>query len=200
MTALGPDPGLRLILGSASPRRSDLLEQIGLVPHDIRPPDIDEAPLPRELPRAYVARLAAAKAHAIPAAPGEVVLCADTTVAMGRRILGKPADTAEASAFLEALSGRRHRVLTAVAVAREGQLWQRTVEVAVRFKRLSKDEIAAYLSSGEWRGKAGGYAIQGMAGAFIPWINGSVSAVIGLPLVETAGLLNAAGYPVWRQG
>jgi len=200
MTASGPDTGLRLVLGSASPRRRELLAQIGLVPDDIRPPDIDEDPQRGELPRAYVRRLAAEKARAVPAGPGEVVLCADTTVAMGRRILGKPADADEARAFLAALSGRRHRVLTAVAVARDGRLRQRLVETAVAFKRLSGDEIGAYLDSGEWQGKAGGYAIQGMAGAFIPWINGSVSAVIGLPLAETAGLLVAAGYPVWRRG
>ncbi len=200
MTASGPDTGLRLVLGSASPRRRELLAQIGLVPDAIRPPDIDEDPQRGELPRAYVRRLAAEKARAVPAGPGEVVLCADTTVAMGRRILGKPADADEARAFLAALSGRRHRVLTAVAVARDGRLRQRLVETAVAFKRLSGDEIGAYLDSGEWQGKAGGYAIQGMAGAFIPWINGSVSAVIGLPLAETAGLLVAAGYPVWRRG
>ncbi|MBW7920889.1 MAG: septum formation inhibitor Maf [Rubellimicrobium sp.] len=191
---------MRLILGSASPRRRELLAQIGLVPDAIRPPDIDEDPQRDELPRPYVERLAAAKARAVAAGPGEVVLCADTSVAMGRRILGKPAGADEARAFLSALSGRRHRVLTAVAVAREGRLWERLVETRVAFKRLSGDEIAAYLDSGEWQGKAGGYAIQGMAGAFIPWINGSVSAVIGLPLAETAGLLVAAGYPVWRRG
>lgn len=192
-----PEAGPRLILGSASPRRRELLAQIGLVPDDIRPPDIDEDPMPGELPRAYVARLAAGKARAVTAGSDEIILCADTTVALGRRILGKPEDAAQAAAFLRLLSGRRHRVLTAVAVARDGRLWQRLVETAVRFKRLSDDEIAAYLASDEWRGKAGGYAIQGMAGAFIPWVNGSVSAVIGLPLVETAGLLVAAGYPVW---
>lgn len=200
MTTLGPDTGLRLILGSASPRRCELLAQIGVTPAAIRPPDIDETPRRDELPRAYVRRLAAEKARAVESGPGEVVLCADTTVTMGRRIIGKPADAAEAETFLRALSGRRHRVLTAVAVAREGQLRERLVETTVAFKRLSDDEIAAYLASGEWQGKAGGYAIQGMAGAFIPWINGSVSAVIGLPLVETAGLLVAAGFPVWRRG
>lgn len=199
MAEPGPGPGLRLILGSASPRRRDLLAQIGVIPHDIRPPDIDETPHPRELPRAHVLRLALEKAQAVPAAPDEIVLCADTTVAMGRRILGKPADTDEASAFLRALSGRRHRVFTAVAVRREGRLWQRVVETVVGMKRLSDAEIATYLASGEWQGKAGGYAIQGMAGAFIPRINGSASSVVGLPLAETAGLLLAAGFPVWRQ-
>lgn len=200
MTEPGPGQGLRLVLGSASPRRSELLAQLGIVPDHIRPPDIDESPLRGELPRAYVVRLAAAKVQAVPAASGEVVLCADTTVALGRRILGKPADPDEAAHYLRALSGRRHRVFTAVAVAREGRMWQRVAETAVRFKRLSDDEIAAYLASGEWQGKAGGYAIQGLAGAFVPWVNGSVSGVIGLPLVETAGLLVAAGYPVWRHG
>lgn len=200
MAKPGPGPGLRLILGSASPRRRDLLAQIGLVPHDIRPPDIDETPHARELPRAHVLRLALEKAQAVPAGPDEIVLCADTTVALGRRILGKPVDADEARIFLRALSGRRHRVFTAVAVRREDRLWKRVVETIVGMKRLSEGEIASYLSSGEWQGKAGGYAIQGMAGAFIPRINGSVSSVIGLPLAETAGLLTAAGFPVWRDG
>ncbi|MCC7320851.1 MAG: septum formation inhibitor Maf [Rubellimicrobium sp.] len=194
MSATGPDRGLRLILGSASPRRRELLAQIGVHPDAIRPPDIDETPLPRELPRAYVERLAAGKARALDPAPDEVILCADTTVALGRRILGKPADRAEAEAFLRLLSGRRHRVITALAVRREARLWQRTVDCVVAFKRLSGPEIADYLDSGEWQGKAGGYAIQGRAGAFIPWVNGSYTAVVGLPLTETAGLLTAAGY------
>lgn len=199
MTEPGPGPGLRLILGSASPRRRDLLAQIGVAPHDIRPPDIDETPLPRELPRAHVLRLALEKAQAVPAGTDEIVLCADTTVALGRRILGKPVDMDEASAFLRALSGRRHRVFTAVVVRHGERLWQRVVETVVGVKRLSEGEITTYLASGEWQGKAGGYAIQGMAGAFIPRINGSVSSVIGLPLTETAGLLVAAGFPVWRR-
>lgn len=199
MATDGPDPGLRLILGSASPRRHELLAQIGVVPDAIRPPDIDETPRKGELPRAYVLRLALEKVQAVDAAPDELVLCADTSIALGRRILGKPANTDEARHFLQMLSGRRHRVHTAVALRREERIWQRVVETAVAVKRLSDGEITAYLASGEWQGKAGGYAIQGMAGAFIPWINGSISSVIGLPLAETAGLLTAAGYPVWRR-
>ena len=199
MTTHAPDPGLRLILGSASPRRLDLLAQIGLTPDDIRPPDIDETPLKGELPRAYVERMAHEKARAVAAGPGEVVLCADTTVALGRRILGKPEDEAEARGFLQALSGRRHRVITAVAVRRADEIRVRSVETAVKMKRLGAVELAAYLASGEWQGKAGGYGIQGAAGAFIPWIGGSFTGVVGLPLAETAGLLTSMGYPVWRQ-
>jgi len=122
-----------------------------------------------------------------------VVLAADTVVALGRRMLGQPADAEEAGAFLVLLSGRRHRVITAVALRRGGRDWSRAVETAVRFKRLSAGEIAGYVASGEWRGKAGGYAIQGRAGGFIPWIGGSYSNVVGLPLTETLGLLAAAG-------
>ncbi len=188
-----------LILGSASPRRKQLLAQIGVVPDGIRPQDIDETPQPRELPTPYCQRMARQKAQAVAAGPDEVVLCADTTVALGRRILGKPADAGEAAEFLLALSGRRHKVITAIAVRRGDELWQRDVTTAVRMKRLSDAELNAYLASGDWQGKAGGYGIQGMAGAFIPWINGSFTAVVGLPLAETAGLLQAAGYPVWRQ-
>ena len=199
MTTHAPDPGLRLILGSASPRRLDLLAQIGLAPDDIRPPDIDETPRNGELPRAYVERMAREKALAVAAGPGEVVLCADTTVALGRRILGKPEDEAEARGFLQALSGRRHRVITAVAVRRGEEIRVRSVETAVKMKRLGAVELAAYLASGEWQGKAGGYGIQGAAGAFIPWIGGSFTGVVGLPLAETAGLLTSMGYPVWRQ-
>ncbi len=186
----------RLILGSASPRRRELLAQIGVVPDDIRPADIDETPLKAELPRPYCARVTLAKAAATPRADGEVVLVADTTVALGRRIVGKPADEKEAAAFLMALSGRRHRVFTCVAVASDGGLRHRVVESAVRMKRLSDNEVNAYLASGDWSGKAGGYAIQGPAGTFIPWISGSYSAIMGLPLVETATLLRSAGIAV----
>jgi septum formation protein len=190
---------LRLILGSASPRRLALLAQIGVVPDAVLPPDIDETPLPRELPRAHVERLAAAKAAAVAADPDDIVLCADTTVALGRRILGKPADAAEAADFLVKLGGRRHAVLTAVALRRGDRLWRRTSESAVRMKRLSDDELNAYLASGDWQGKAGGYGIQGLAGALIPWISGSYTGIMGLPLAETAALLSAAGWPLWRQ-
>lgn len=195
---LSPDPLPRLILGSGSPRRLELLGQLGLAPDDVRPPDIDETPLKDELPRPYCIRIARAKAEAVQAGAGDVVLCADTTVALGRRILGKPEDRDEAAAFLRALSGRRHRVVTAVAVRRGDRLWQRDVVSQVRMKRLSEPEIDGYLATGDWQGKAGGYAIQGPAGAFIPWISGSFTGIVGLPLAETAGLLQAAGLPVWR--
>ncbi len=185
---------MRLILGSGSPRRLELLAQLGLVPDAVRPPDIDESPRTDELPVAYVARMATEKAAALPPGPDEVVLCADTTVALGRRILGKPADAGEAAAFLYALSGRRHRVVTAVAVATQARTWHRTVSSTLRFKQLSDVEVNAYLATEDWRGKAGGYAIQGPAAALIPWIQGSFSAVVGLPLHETAQLLHAAGY------
>lgn len=189
---------MKLILGSGSPRRRDLLAQIGVIPHAVLPPDIDEDPRPDELPRPYCQRIARAKAEAVAAGDGDIVLCADTTVALGRRILGKPADAAEAEAFLRALSGRRHRVITAVAVRAGDRVWERDVVSAVKMKRLSDPEIAAYLASGDWHGKAGGYGIQGMAGAFIPWIEGSFTGIVGLPLAETAGLLQAAGYPLWQ--
>ncbi|MBC7132011.1 MAG: septum formation inhibitor Maf [Roseovarius sp.] len=187
-----------LILGSASPRRRDLLAQLGVVPDAIRPPEIDETPARGELPRPYCARIAREKARATEAGEDDIVLAADTTVAMGRRILGKPESAGEAAQFLHALSGRRHRVITAVAVRRGERLWVRDVPSAVRFKRLSDEEINTYLASGEWQGKAGGYGIQGLAGAFIPWISGSFTGIVGLPLAETAGLLQAAGYPVWK--
>lgn len=197
MTQTLPLP--RLILGSGSPRRRELLAQIGVSADEIRAPEIDETPARGELPRPYCVRLAAEKARAVPAGPDEVVLSADTTVALGRRILGKPADETEARAFLTMLSGRRHRVITAVAVRRGERLWQRDVVTQVQMKSLSSTEISAYVASDDWKGKAGGYGIQGPAGAFVPWINGSFTAVVGLPLAETAGLLQAAGYPVWER-
>ncbi|MFZ1339217.1 MAG: Maf family protein, partial [Paracoccaceae bacterium] len=186
---------MRLILGSASPRRSELLAQMGLVPDAVLPPDIDEDPRKGELPRPYAARLAREKALAVATGPDDVVLCADTTVALGRRILGKPADAGEAAAFLTLLGGRRHQVITAVAVRRGDRVWVRESVSAVKMKRLSDAELNTYLSSGEWQGKAGGYGIQGLAGAFIPWISGSFSGIMGLPVAETAALLTAAGYP-----
>jgi septum formation protein len=188
----------RLVLGSGSPRRLELLAVLGIVPDAVRPPDIDEDPRQGELPRPYCARIAAEKVAAVEAGADDVVLCADTTVALGRRIMGKPADAAEAEAFLKTLTGRRHRVYTAVAVRRGDRIWERVVESRVRMKRLSKTEIDGYLATGDWQGKAGGYSIQGPAGAFIPWLSGSHSAIVGLPLTETANLLTAAGYPVWR--
>ena len=182
----------RLILASASPRRLELLAQIGIRPDATLPAEIDETPRPGELARACALRLAAAKAEAIPAGDA-VVLAADTIVAVGRRILGKPASAAEAEAFLRLLSGRRHRVVTGVALRTPERTRLRAVETAVRFKPLDRAEIAAYLASGEWQGKAGGYAIQGRAGGLVPWIGGSYSNVVGLPLTETLGLLAAAG-------
>ncbi|TNF17734.1 MAG: septum formation protein Maf [Rhodobacteraceae bacterium] len=190
---------MTFILGSASPRRRELLERLNIVPDAIRAADIDETPAPGELPRPYCGRMAREKAQALEIAPGEVLLTADTTVALGRRILGKPGDAGEAADFLTRLGGRRHQVITAIAVRTTGGLWEKDVVSAVRMKRLSDLELNAYLASGEWRGKAGGYGIQGMAGAFIPWISGSYPAIMGLPLVETAGLLQAAGYPLYRE-
>lgn len=189
---------MKLILGSGSPRRRELLAQIGVVADDIRPPDIDETPAPRELPRPYCARMAREKALAVRADTDDIVLSADTTVALGRRILGKPADAGEAAEFLLAMSGRRHRVITAVAVKRGAQTWERDVVTTVQMKRLSDEELNAYLTTNDWQGKAGGYGIQGPAGALIPWISGSFTAVVGLPLAETATLLTAAGYPMWK--
>ncbi|OJI95030.1 septum formation protein [Planktotalea frisia] len=188
---------MKLILGSGSPRRLELLAQIGLTPDEIRAPDIDETPTKAEQPRPYCARMAREKVAAVPIKHGEIVLCADTTVALGRRIMGKPADAGQAAEFLLALSGRRHRVITAVAIKKGDQVWERDVVTNVKMKRLSDVELNSYLATNDWQGKAGGYAIQGPASAFIPWISGSFSAVVGLPLAESAALLAAAGYPIY---
>lgn len=190
----GPRP--RLVLASASPRRRALLAQVGLEPDRIQAASVDETPLPRETPRALALRLSNAKLAAV-AAPDVYTIAADTVVSVGRRLLGQPADEAEARRFLTLLSGRAHRVTTAVAVAApSGAQAERVVETRVAFKRLSEAEIAAYLRGGEWRGKAGGYGIQGAAAAFVPSIVGSYSAVVGLPLYETVCLLEGLGYPV----
>ncbi|SMR82702.1 septum formation protein [Aliiroseovarius halocynthiae] len=189
----------KLILGSGSPRRAELLGQLGLVADDIRPPDVDETPKKGELPLNYCRRIAASKAAAMHVATDEVVLCADTTVALGRRIMGKPKDTAEAAEFLMSLSGRRHRVITSVVVRNAAGAWARDVVTNVKMKRLSNEELNGYLATGDWQGKAGGYAIQGPAGAFIPWIQGSYTGVVGLPIAETAGLLQAAGFPLYGE-
>ena len=189
---------MRLILGSASPRRKELLAQLGVVPDVTTPPDINEDPKKGELPLPYCRRIAREKVLAVLADPDDLVLCADTTVALGRRILGKPADEGQAAAFLTALGGRRHQVITAVALRLGDRVWERQSVSAVKMKRLSDGELNAYLASGEWQGKAGAYAIQGAAGAFIPWISGSFTGIVGLPLAETAALLQAAGYPIWR--
>lgn len=188
----------RLILGSGSPRRLELLAQLGLAPDAVRPPHIDETPLPRETPRAYCERIADAKLAAVQADADDIVLCADTTVGLGRRILGKPADAVEAARFLELLSGRRHKVVTAIGVRRGDRSWRRTSVSSVKIKRLSREEIDGYLATGDWQGKAGAYAIQGPAGAFVSWIEGSYTGIVGLPVHETANLLRAAGLEVWR--
>jgi septum formation protein len=190
---------MRLILGSASPRRKELLAQLGITPDAILPPEIDENPKKGELPRPYCARIALEKAHAIVSQPDDLVLTADTTVALGRRIMGKPKDASEAAQFLIALGGRRHQVITAVVLRKGAQVWARQTVSAVKMKRLSDLELNSYLNTGEWQGKAGAYAIQGAASAFIPWISGSFTGIVGLPLAETAALLATAGYPIWRQ-
>ncbi|SMO66323.1 Maf family protein [Paracoccus laeviglucosivorans] len=182
----------RLVLGSASPRRLELLAQIGIVPDQVLPADIDETPHRAEDARHYTARMAREKAQALTGADG-AVLCADTSVVAGRRILGKPEDADEARAFLRLLSGRRHRVLTSVALAHGGRLHERLVETTIRLRPLSPTEIEGYVASGEWQGKAGGYGIQGRAGAFVAWMQGSYSAVVGLPLAETATMLAHIG-------
>ena len=188
--------GARLILASASPRRLDLLLQIGLVADEIAAADIDETPLPREQPAGLAKRLAEAKASAVAGQyPGDWVLGADTVVTCGRCILGKPRDEAEARVFLKLLSGRRHRVYGGIClIAADGRRTRRLVSTAVVFKRLSKKDIDAYIDGAEWRDKAGGYAIQGAAAAFVPKIIGSYSNVVGLALAETAALLQGAGY------
>jgi septum formation protein len=185
-----------LVLASASPRRLELLRQIGIVPDCIDPADIDETPARDELPAAHVVRLAEAKARAVaPRHPGAFILAADTIVACGRRILPKAEDAATARACLTLLSGRRHRVYSGVAVVTpSGEIAIRRVISQVAVKRLSETELGAYLASGEWHGKAGGYAIQGCAASFIPWVAGSYSNVVGLPLFETAQLLAGRGY------
>ncbi|MBF0374598.1 MAG: septum formation protein Maf [Alphaproteobacteria bacterium] len=187
-----------LVLASASPRRLELLAQIGLVPSAIDPADLDETPRRAELPEPHAARLAEEKARAVAARhPGAVVLAADTVVAVGRRILPKTEDEGEARRCLELLSGRRHRVVGGVCViGPDGKARSRLVVTTVTFKRLERDEIADYLAGGEWRGKAGGYAIQGRAAAFVRALSGSYSNVVGLPLFETAQLLKGAGLDV----
>lgn len=181
----------RFILGSSSPRRLELLAQIGLSPDEVRPADIDETPAIGESPRDYVARMAREKAEALSLAEGEAALTADTTVAVGRRILGKPADRDEAAAFMRLMSGRRHRVLTAIALRYGGHTRLRQVQTLVRMRPIDEAMLQRYLDFGDWQGKAGAYAIQGAAAGFIPWIQGSFSAVVGLPLSETAAMLAA---------
>jgi septum formation protein len=185
-------------LASASPRRLDLLKQVGLIPTEILPADIDETVLPRELPRALVARLAGGKADAVAVLrPDAFVLGADTVVAVGRRILGKAASPEEAAKFLDLMSGRSHRVLSGVCVvAPGGKRSARVVVTSVAFKRLSASEIADYIAGEEWQGKAGAYAIQGMAARFVRAINGSYTNIVGLPIFETVQMLAGLGYPM----
>jgi septum formation protein len=195
-----PSPlSLPLVLASASPRRLDLLRQVGIEPAVIEPAEIDESPLKGELPPAYAGRIAVAKLDAVAARhAGRIVLAADTVVACGRRILPKAETDAQARTCLALLSGRRHRVLGGVALrGPDGRLRQRLVETAVRFKRLSEAEIASYIACGEWRGKAGGYAIQGRAAGLVASLAGSYSNVVGLPLFEIVSLLKGAGW--WRE-
>ena len=186
----------RLILASASPRRRDLLARIGARVDDVLAADIDETPGKAELPRVYASRMAREKARAI-AAPDAHVLAGDTVVALGRRILPKAEDETTARRCLDLISGRRHRVLSAVALlSPDGTLRERLSETIVRFKPLSHAEIDEYIAGGEWHGKAGGYAIQGSAEGLVAWISGSHSGVVGLPLFETRALLKAAGFPL----
>jgi septum formation protein len=189
---------VRLVLASASPRRLDLLARIGVVPDAIVPADIDESVLRGELPRDHALRLAREKAEAVAARhPDALVLSADTVVAVGRRILPKVEDEATLRACMKLLSGRRHRVLTGVALAAPGQaLRTRLGETTIAMKRLSDEEIDYYASHGEWRGKAGGYALQGYGEVYVRHIAGSYSNVVGLPLAETRLLLKATGYPI----
>lgn len=194
----------RLVLASGSPRRLQLLGQIGITPDALRPAQIDETPRKGEMPRTLASRLARAKAEAARDQISEdgdladaVVLAADTVVAVGNRILGKPEVVEQAVASLELLSGRAHKVMTGLCViSPDDRVRVRIVETRLRFKRLSRNEIEAYIASREWRGKAGGYAIQGLAGCFVQKVIGSYTNVVGLPLTETAGMLGSEGYPM----
>ena len=187
---------LSLILGSSSPRRRELIARLGIEPAHVAAAEIDETPHKNEQPRPYAVRMAREKAHAV-AGDGAFVLAGDTVVALGRRILPKAEDEATARQCLELMSGRRHRVLSAVALKYpDGTLRERLSETIVRFKPLSAAEIDAYIAGDEWHGKAGGYAIQGSAEGLIAWIGGSHSGVMGLPLFETRALLKAAGFPL----
>jgi septum formation protein len=189
---------MRLVLASASPRRIDLLARIGIVPDAVIPANVDESVPKGELPRVHALRLACEKAAAVALSePGALVLAADTVVAVGRRILPKVEDEATLRACMSLLSGRRHRVLTGVALAIAGQPTRsRLVETIIAMKRLSPEEIDHYAGHGEWRGKAGGYALQGYGEVYVRHIAGSYSNVVGLPLAETRLLLKAAGYPL----
>ncbi len=185
-----------LILASASPRRLELLAQLGITPKQVWAPDVDETPLKDEQPQHYTARVAALKAAAgVVQFPENFILAADTSVACGRRILGKPVDAADAKRMVHLLSGRRHRVYTAISIiAPDGRTAQRLSMTVVQFKRLDGSEIKNYLASGEWQGVAGGYKIQGLAEGFVMRINGSYSGIVGLPLYDTRQMLVGLGY------
>ena len=194
MTRAGPPPAPLLVLASSSPRRRDLLARLGVVPARIGSPDIDETPHPRELPRAYALRLAEEKARAVTRAEGEAVIAGDTTIALGRRILPPAVDEAVQRDLLARLSGRRHHALSAVCViAPDGKVRTRLADTIVAFRPLTAADIDAYVACGEGLGKAGGYAIQGRAEAWVRFLAGSHSGVVGLPLFETRALLAAAG-------
>ena len=194
----------KLVLASGSPRRLALLNQAGIEPDSLQPADVDEIPVKGELPRALANRLARAKAQAALASVriseelrGSYILAADTVVAVGRRVMPKAEMLDEAAACLRLLSGRNHRVYTGICLVTPKEAFrQRLVETRVRFKRLSSEDLEAYLASGEWRGKAGGYAIQGLAGTFVVKMVGSYTNVVGLPLYETMSLLGGEGFPV----
>ncbi|MGI6850946.1 Maf-like protein [Mesorhizobium sp. 1B3] len=201
----------KLVLASGSPRRIELLQQAGVEPHRLFPADIDETPLRAEHPRSLAKRLSRGKAEKAaaalkddPEAAGSLILAADTVVAVGRRILPKAETIDDVSNCLQLLSGRSHRVYSGIClVTASGKVRQRLVETRVRFKRLSRPELESYVASGEWRGKAGGYAVQGFAGTFVVKLVGSYTNVVGLPLYETVGLLAAEGFPVhlnWATG
>jgi len=199
------DARAKLVLASGSPRRLALLEQVGITPDLLSPSAVDETPKLTEMPRSLVKRLARAKAQRAAESHqvadlerSPYILSADTVVAIGRRIMGKPETIEEAALYLKKLSGRSHRVFTSICLVTPGGSYrQKTVETRVRFKRLTKQDLEGYLASGEWRDKAGGYAIQGRAEAFVQKLTGSYSNVVGLPLHETIALLQGAGYPVY---
>jgi len=194
----------KLVLASGSPRRLALLNQAGIEPDSLQPADVDEIPVKGELPRAFANRLARAKAQAALASVriseelrGSYILAADTVVAVGRRVMPKADTLEDAAACLRLLSGRNHRVYTGICLVTPKEAFrQRLVETRVRFKRLSNEDLEAYLASGEWRGKAGGYAVQGLAGTFVVKMVGSYTNVVGLPLYESMSLLGGEGYPV----
>jgi septum formation protein len=200
------DTNTKLVLASASPRRLALIEQVGISPDLLNPVDIDETPQKRESPRGLSLRLARKKAQSARNAPlvrnlgeGVFILAADTVVSVGRRVVDKPQSADEARGALQLLSGRSHRVFTSIAlISPDGKERSRVVDTKVRLKRLTRADVDAYLMSDEWRGKAGGYAIQGRAAAFVRWMSGSYSCVVGLPLHETVQMLQAGGYPIYQ--